>query len=581
MEPAERSAGSGSVRKNQKLAPYLLVGLAQGVALWALHESGQRNVWPATDPTALAALTHFFVAGPLAWLFLGASLADARTRTIASALVGLLMGALGGHAAASGAPGTTFLFSFALASAILSYVVIALVGGFDISARQFVYTRLFEVSWRNALVGIVAQALTGILWLLLWAAAWMMSAIGIEAPSTVLKEPATVALVTCTGFAIAVCQALNRADALVALRRFWLALNAWFLPLCLLLALLWLGSLTATGTELLFATRRAALYLFWFVALAILFMNAAFQDGNPTAYPPKVAAAIRFAWLAIPILAAIGLWALALRVRQHGWTVERIWAAFVGGMATLYAVGYSIGAIGRQRWMAAVAPTNVLAAVVLCFGIGALVSPAADARKLAVKSQVSRLLDGRTSPDQFDFRFLKTSAGRYGTEALERLANDPQTIASVNALAAAALRADANSAIPRQNPSEALSILRSRVPIVPDGSAVDPELLTWLARSHPDYNEQMCIANPAHCALWVIDLDRSGRAQAVLLSEQHSTVTATLYARDAEGWRRHGNLIGPPLPLSAWLDVIRSGKATTVSPRWPDIQIGERRYSVR
>jgi hypothetical protein len=581
LEPGKKTR-DGEGLQLAAATQYLLVGMVQGLALWALYEANKRNTWPATDPAVFSAFVHILVDGPIAWYFLSGSLVGGRRRLAWALGVALLIAGLALHAVTSGTDDSRAApFSFTIASAVLAYVLVALVGGFDASVRRFSYAKLFELSWRNVLVGFVAAALTGILWLLLWAAALMMSAIGIDAVSTFLKQPGTILVVSASAFALGTSQALSRAEALVALRRFWLTLNAWFLPLALILALIWLVSVCVTGTAPLFGTKHAALYLFWFAALAIVFMNAAFQDGSAGLYPRKLANSVRWAWLSVPVLMVIGLWALGLRVQQHGWTVDRVWAAFVGSMGTVYALGYSRGPFARKGWMAAVAPTNILAALLLCSGITMLVSPIADARKIAVADQVRRLLDGRTPPEKFDFQFLRWSGGRYGTDALRRLAEEQAGSPAVRELASAALRSDGRAAMNRQDGSKALPILRSKLLVLPEGAQADSRLLEWLARPYPDYNERECISDVAHCALWIVDLNRAGQAQAVLLWEQHSSVIATLYELEPNGWRRQGTLAGPPLPLSGWLEAIRSGHAVPVKPAWPDIQIGSQRYTVR
>ncbi len=55
--------------------------------------------------------------------------------------------------------------------------------------------------------------------------------------------------------------------------------------------------------------------------------------------------------------------------------------------------------------------------------IAALFSPLADPTRLSVDSQVSRLLAGRIDAKKFDFDYLRWRGGRFGTDALARLAH--------------------------------------------------------------------------------------------------------------------------------------------------------------
>ncbi|WP_169788086.1 DUF4153 domain-containing protein [Caldimonas brevitalea] len=122
----------------------------------------------------------------------------------------------------------------------------------------------------------------------------------------------------------------------------------------LLWAAAWLVALAFTGVEPLFATRHAAFYLFWFAALTITFVNAAFRDGRETrSFPDWMAQSLSLAWLAMPALALLGDWGLGQRVPQHGWTEDRLWGAVVGLLVTLYAFGYAASVLMRRRgWMA-------------------------------------------------------------------------------------------------------------------------------------------------------------------------------------------------------------------------------------
>jgi hypothetical protein len=367
----------------------------------------------------------------------------------------------------------------------------------------------------------------------------------------------------------------------VALRKFWLTLNTWFLPLALLLAIVWIAALLATGPAPLFQTRRAALLLFWFVALAVLFMNAAYQDGRVVPYSRPVARAAAWAWLSVPVLAAVGLWALSLRVAQYGWSVDRLWAAVVGGMALLYAVGYAASAPFRSRWMPTLENSNIVASLTLAVLIVLFTGPLADFRRIAVDSQVARLRSGETAASAFDFAALQQQGGQWGRDALARLAADPSVAAAVRTSAKAQLAGAGRRPDQDQDPGEALAALRKDVRILPSGAAPDARLLELLSRSKADWSEKTCAKQPAACALWIVDLDGDGVTEAILLRESGRSVQGTVYANGQAGWKREAELQGPSAPLTEWFTAIESHAATTAKPRWPDLQVAARRYWVR
>ncbi|MGZ5270686.1 MAG: hypothetical protein ACXWC6_08720 [Ramlibacter sp.] len=571
--PATSLAGPGP------LLAYLVLGFLQGLALWLLTRPASVGLFSG-HPALLSASVHFAAGAPVAWYLLaGSRLRPVARAGVALAIAALLCG-LAAHAAATSGDGRE-PFSFMLAAAALSYMLVVLVAGFDARRRWFDYSRLFEHGWRNVLLVAAASALTGILWILLWGAAFLLGALGVDTLSTLLKQLVVFEVLSSTAFAFFILQATLRGEALVALRKFWLTLNTWFLPLALVLAIVWVVALLAIGPQPLFGTRRAALLLFWFVALAVLFMNAAYQDGRAVPYGRWIARATAWAWLSVPVLAAVGLWALSMRVSQHGWSVDRLWAAVVGAMALVYGVGYSGSAIGRSRWMPTLENTNIVASLALAMAIVVFTGPVADFRRIAVDSQVSRLRSGQTVPAAFDFAALKREGGQWGRDALARLATDQALPAAVRTEAKARLAGMERRPEQDQDHDAALAALRNDVRILPSGAVPDPRLLDLLSRSKADWNEKMCLQDPARCALWIVDLDGDGTVEAILLREDYKSAQGTVYADGPSGWRREAELHGPPVPMADWFTAIETRSAAPVKPRWPDLQLGDRRYSVR
>jgi hypothetical protein len=560
------------------LIAYLAIGLLQGLALWMLART--ENSPAFSGHAALrSGLVHFAAAAPIVWYLLADSPLTARARAIVALAIGVLLSGLAAHAAATSGDGRE-PFSFMLAAAVLLYMLVVLAAGFDSASRWFFYPRLFEHGWRNVLLLGAAGALTGILWVLLWGAALLLGALGVDALSTFLKQPVVVATLSCCGFSFFILQATLRDDALVTLRKFWLTLNSWFLPLALLLSITWVVALLVIGPQPLFQTRRAALTLFWFAALTVLFMNAAYQDGRTPTYGKWVATFTAWAWLSVPVLASVGIWALAVRVMQHGWSVDRLWAMVVGAMALIYGFGYSVSVFARSRWMPSLETTNIVASLSLVVAILLFTSPVADLRRIAVDSQLARLRSGQTTVAAIDLAALRREGGAWGRAALAQLAADPSLAEKLRADARLEL-AGKDRMAQEQDPEVALSTLRKEVRTLPSGAVPDPDLLALLSRTKADWTERMCLQSAGHCAVWLTDLDEDGKDEAVLLYEHDNVVQATVYVKGSGNWAREGQLQGPPRPMSEWFRDIEAKAVSKVRPRWRDVELGSRKYIFR
>jgi hypothetical protein len=567
------------------LRSHLVVGALQGLALWWLYEAHERAAWPATSPAVFGALAYAAVAAPLAWYLSHGVFASKRARVLFAVILGGCFGVLGAHAGSvlRGATLFTWSISHLLAAGVLGFVIIGLVGAWNGQSRRFDYPQLFELASRNAMLALVAGALTVALWVVLFAGAWLMSSIGIKGLLELYMKPAFRIPITAVAAGLSFGLVLARTQMLDAARHLALSLAIWFLPLALLFAVAWIAALPFTGVQPLFDTRNAAFYLLWFATLAIVFLNAAFQGGQAAiAYPPSLATSLRWAWLTMPVLGLLAGWALWQRIAQHGWTEDRIWAALAWLLVTVLVFGYAASVFRRRGWMPTVPVTNIVGALVLVVGIVALISPIADVQRLTVSSQLARLRTGAVEPATFDWNLLATGTGSYGQDALKRMVAAPEEDERsklVAKRAAEALRVSRVAGSPPRNPEQALEILRESLAVRPHGSVIDERFARWLVRAQSDAHERSCITAPNTCALWHFDMNRDGRPEALLLWERAGGVQAIVYADGPDGWRRVGSLQGPARPLSVWLVEIDAGRAALVAREWQDLTLDGARFT--
>ena len=138
--------------------------------------------------------------------------------------------------------------------------------------------------------------------------------------------------------------------------------------------------------------------------------------------------------LALPVYAALALYALGLRVVQYGWTVDRFWALLIALAVAGYALGYALAVLRRRgRWLQALEPVNRW----MCWVVLALAllgnSPLLDPVRLTLSSQLERLRADPPAITSSDVNVLRFDLGRRGVQALRELQRDPAIIADANA----------------------------------------------------------------------------------------------------------------------------------------------------
>lgn len=546
----------------------VLIGLLQGVALYALSEAGKRHGLPAPVFGALF-LTFAFM--PVAAL---GAIGAMRTRTLAIWLgaAALLTAGLGAYDGAirtgkGDLPGPGLMLGLAAALFIGHHLTLAADQG-----RRWLapYARYFDNGWRDGVRLALSAAFVGALWLLLGLGALLFNLIGLKAFGEVIGEPWFAWPVTATCFALGVHLTDVRAALVRGVRTLALTLLSYLLPVMTLIAFGFEVALLFTGLEPLWKTRSAGAILLSAAAALIILVNTAYQDGARATSPPRVlkwsgrAAALLIAPLTA--MAAYGLW---LRVGQHGLTPDRIRAAACVLVAAGYAGGYAAAAIARGAWLKGLERTNVYVAHFVVVLLLLLFSPIADPRRLSVDDQMRRLAGGRVAPETFDFRFLRFDAGRYGERALKDLVAHPRGAkgTQIADLARKAQGAESRYDVVAPSPTEQAAKLR-----VAGGGALPTDFLqqAWPKGDGP---LQGCEDDGAVCAGAVVDLNGDGVAEVLILSRGSRTAY-----RKADGrWVKAGEFLGQGCFDES--DDVAAGKFTlpTEPTPWRDLEIRGRR----
>jgi hypothetical protein len=582
----------------------MLVGSLQGAALWFLWHAADTPHWPSNIPMLMGALLWSALAVPIA-IYLSENAGLSRLRRLQLVLgVGVLYLCFGVYAGWLGSPVDAMeqqnlygSFAHVLAALVLGFIVVPLLAGRE--QGRWHYPQLFQLAWRNALLSASVMAVTGLFWAVLFAGGMLMKSLGLGFILVLIAEPIFAFPVTGMVVGAVFAQGHARADLLANLRHYWLTLNAWLLPLLLGFGVMWVVALPFTGLDELFDTRSAAAILLWFAALSVLFINCAWQDGQlELTYPRKLAAAIKYAWLTLPVVTVVAGWALWLRIDQYGLTEERIWAVFIWLLAAGYALGYCVSLLpSLQRrwmprsdasaWMGSISSTNIVMAIITVLCLGLMASPVADPRRLAVSDQVDRLISGRMAANAFDYDYLRWRSDRWGIIALQELATISGD-ARKNDIAGRARQSLAQTERWGSKPASAKAVLtreetRQRIQQLQASAATDviPDSLIDVLRGNEDGEGSDCLRPQQLCAIWMHDLNADGTPEAVVIAAYSKAAkdNARLYTQQGEQWRFAGNLTGMA-SIEEWETSIRAGKARMVTPDWNDIELNGQRKRI-
>jgi energy-converting hydrogenase Eha subunit A len=414
--------------------PRLLIGLLQGGLLYLLYRAFDGHAWPATAPQLFAPLALVALLAPVL-LVSGVGHMARRSLLLWALTAAVVLAVLGWYDAwriadlplpqpkvykpAQSVTPTAPLVMFSIIGLFIAHaLVLAAARDGRPVARHATY---FDVAWKLGVQLGFSALFVGVTWLVLGLGAQLFELIKLDFLTRLLRKPWFWIPVSTFAFACAMQLTDVRPAIVRGIRGLALTLMSWLLPVAVLLVAGFLASLPFTGLAPLWATRHAATVLLLAAALFVGLVNAAWQDGSEAvapARPVRVGARVA-AVLLVPIV-ALAIHALALRVADYGWTVERVQAAACMLVAACYALGYAWAA-SRRGWLPTLDRVNTATAFVILAVIVLVFSPLVDPARIAVHSQLARLASGRVSAQHFDFVFLRFDGARFGRAALDRL----------------------------------------------------------------------------------------------------------------------------------------------------------------
>lgn len=522
-------------------AALALTGAAAGLALWAVERAAEQGGW--SERAAFGGSTFVFV-------FFAVMLALVGPVTLRRAALGALgvAGAVAGLLVLAGLrfahlldlQGTVlpFLAAFVLGFVPLPFLIAAAGPGWQS------YPALFSESWRLVVRATAAGLFAGLFWAVVWLSDSLLGLVGLGFVEALMGAGPLPAMLT--GLAIGLGAATaGETGSDVGPELLIKLLRMLALPV-LIVAVVFLVALPLQGMRPLAGGISAAGILLAMAGVMITLVSALVGREDAEASEGVFLAPVGLALAGLvgpPGLLA--LWALWLRVEQHGWTPGRLFAAMVGVLILGYALGYLWAVLRGGGWRGRVRRVNLGMAPVLALAAAVWLSPALNAEAISARGLVERFEAGEVAASELDLYALSRwgVAGEAARARLEALAREPGQEALAARLAgdalempmlpgeAEALIAELRDVMPLQPPTATATrdLLLAGIPAV--------ELQLWLESCREPLPE----GDRPGCVFVVADLwrDAPGEEAVVLLREMSGFIRYEgLGLRDGEVQRR-------------------------------------------
>lgn len=445
------------------------------------------------------------------------------------------------------------------------------------------YNLLFEYSWHNALSLLLSGLFLGLFWLLLLLWGGLFKLLDVNFFAELFSQETFAYPVSGLIAGIGLALARTRTDLLASVREhslFWIFKS--LLPLLASISLLFLVAIALLGIDVLWATGRAGSLLAWLALAIVIFINAVFLNGNhQTHYPAAIRTLVNACLVGLPVIAALGLWAIALRVEQYGWSVIRLWALYVMVILFIYGIGYAFAVIRsnvrNSVWLNAIKPHNTAVALAIAFSLTLINLGLPSFFSISINSQMQQLHSGQISWKEFDFKHLRFEAGIDGYNAVADFASAPSIeisehgLAYLNDLLAATNSWDIDLAV--ESTEEKRDAITFRDGETPPQGLVDRII-------NDNYHARECTEEESRCALVSIVLRRNGETNWLFMFQGEHNRDWQLYQQENGKWQR-----------AAWLNPwgksnnnaynnVLNGNYRTREPEWLDLDAGGEPISV-
>ncbi|MCG6904906.1 MAG: DUF4153 domain-containing protein [Rhodobacter sp.] len=376
------------------------------------------------------------------------------------------------------------------------------------------YPALFDQSWNIVVRYAAAWVFTGLFWAVIMLSDALFGLVGLTIIQDLLELDPVPYVLTGAVLGVALAVVVELSDYVSPF--LILRLLRLLLPVVLVVTAVFLVALPVQGLSNLFGGLSAAATLMAMALGIATLITSALDHSNQRAVESRAMRAITQALaLTMPVLAALSIYAIWLRVREYGQSPDRL-AALTFALLTLgYGLLYALAVIARKHWMARIRSANIAMALVTVAVAALWLTPLVNPQRISAGNQLARFEAGDVGVDDLDLWFIGRELGVAGEAALARLAAmDHPDAEALGARLVALNEADSEYRFNREGSvlgaDAARAILADKLVLRPEGAVLPADtFLNSAAQQLERYAKGCTLTTPAGnpgCVLVLADL---------------------------------------------------------------------------
>jgi uncharacterized protein DUF4153 len=285
------------------------------------------------------------------------------------------------------------------------------------------YPTLFRTAWGLFVKAFTAVLFVGVFWGVMWTSAFLLGLVDLDFLEELIKQEVFWLPMSGAMFGLALAVLHEMANVVDTMRYLLVRLLRLLLPLVAVVIALFLVFVPVRGLDQVFGNLSAAGTVLAMSIGSIALITATLDATNDEASHNVVMLwAARILSALLPVMAAIAVYALWLRVDQYGWTPERLMAVTVAVVVLAYALVYAGSVLFKPaNWQAGIRQGNVYLAVGMIGVMFLWLTPVLNAQRISANSQLNRYVAGVSSVSDLGLWELKGEWGKAGQAALEKL----------------------------------------------------------------------------------------------------------------------------------------------------------------